>query len=391
MKGRVLLAMMLVTTVLSAPVLSTTALSTTVQSAKVQELPYQVTIVAEDLNYPWSLAFMADGSYLVTERTGKLKHLSAKGTLLAEVAPALPGLYVAAQGGVLEVLLPAAFHQNQQLLLSYVCGDDKANTLCLASARWQQGQLTDIQQIFKAKPYRQGAAHYGGRMVQLPDNSILLTLGDGFDYREQAQNPANHLGKIIRLQSDGSIPADNPFVGQAGFASEIYSMGHRNVQGIVWDNAANRVYSHEHGPRGGDELNIIEPGKNYGWPVATRGIDYTGARVSPFRQYPGMQEPIWHWSPSIAPAGMTLYQGSLFANWQGDLFVTALAGKALHHLQIKEGKVVAEQKLLTERNQRLRDVRTGPDGALYLLTDSDKGQLLRLSPQPEPATSAQVQ
>ncbi len=366
-RDSVLLAMMLVTTVLS-----TTALA----------LPYQVAIVAEDLNYPWSLAFMPDGSFLITERTGKLKQLSAAGALLAEVAPALPDLYVAAQGGLLEVLLPAAFSQNQQLLLSYVCGNDKANTLCLASARWQQAQLTDIKQIFIAKPYRQGASHYGGRMVQLPDGSVLLTLGDGFDYREQAQNPANHLGKIIRLQLDGTIPADNPFVGQAGFASEIYSMGHRNVQGIVWDNSAKRVYSHEHGPRGGDELNIIQPGKNYGWPVATRGIDYTGARVSPFRQYPGMLEPIWHWSPSIAPAGMTLYQGSLFVDWQGDLFVAALAGKALHHLQMEEGMVVAEHKLLTERNQRLRDVRTGPDGALYLLTDSDNGQLLRLSPQP---------
>jgi len=210
---------------------------------------------------------------------------------------------------------------------------------------------------------------------------VLLTLGDGFDYREQAQNPANHLGKIIRLQRDGAIPADNPFVGQAGVAGEIYSMGHRNVQGIVWDNATKNVYSHEHGPRGGDELNIIQPGKNYGWPVATRGIDYTGARVSPFRQYPGMLEPIWHWSPSIAPAGMTLYQGELFPDWQGDLFITALAGRALHRLQLKEGKVVAEHILLTERNDRLRDVRSGPDGALYLLTDSANGQLLRLSPQ----------
>ncbi|WP_290616751.1 MULTISPECIES: PQQ-dependent sugar dehydrogenase [unclassified Arsukibacterium] len=361
--------------------LSATLLSTTLLSKKALALPYQVTTVAEELNYPWSLAFMADGSYLVTERTGKLKQLSADGALLAATAPALPGLYVAAQGGLLEVLLPAAFQQNQQLLLSYVCGDAKANTVCLASARWQQGQLTDIQQIFIAKPYRQGAAHYGGRMLQLPDGSVLLTLGDGFDYREQAQNPANHLGKIIRLQRDGAIPADNPFVGQAGVAGEIYSMGHRNVQGIVWDNATKNVYSHEHGPRGGDELNIIQPGKNYGWPVATRGIDYTGARVSPFRQYPGMLEPIWHWSPSIAPAGMTLYQGELFPDWQGDLFITALAGRALHRLQLKEGKVVAEHILLTERNDRLRDVRSGPDGALYLLTDSANGQLLRLSPQ----------
>lgn len=349
-------------------------------SLKVLAVPYQLTTLAKDLNYPWSLAFLPDNSMLLTERTGKLKHLSAEGELLAAVAPALPELYVAAQGGLLEVLLPDTFEQNQQLLLSYVCGDTDANTLCLATARWQQQQLTDIKLIFKAEPYRQGAAHYGGRMLQLPDGSILLTLGDGFDYREQAQNPANHLGKIVRLNPDGSIPADNPFALQGGYAPQIYSLGHRNVQGIVLDRVTQQLYSHEHGPRGGDELNIIVPGQNYGWPVATRGIDYTGARVSPFRQYPGMVEPIWHWSPSIAPAGMTLYRGGLFLDWQGDLFITALAGKALHQLVMENGKVVAEQLLLTELNSRLRDVRTGPDGALYVLTDSASGKLLRLTP-----------
>ncbi|MDX1677449.1 PQQ-dependent sugar dehydrogenase [Arsukibacterium sp.] len=349
-------------------------------SLQVLAVPYQLTTVAEDLNYAWSLAFLPDNSMLVTERTGNIKQFTAKGELIAEVSPALPELYVAAQGGLLEVLLPDGADKTPLVLLSYVCGDASANTLCLASGRWQQQQLTDIRQIFKAKPYRQGAAHYGGRMVQLPDSSILLTLGDGFDYREQAQNPANHLGKIVRLNPDGSIPADNPFVLQAGYAPEIYSLGHRNVQGIVWDNTQQLIYSHEHGPRGGDELNIIQPGNNYGWPVATRGIDYTGARISPFRHYPGMVEPIWHWSPSIAPAGMTLYQGSLFSDWQGDLFITALAGKALHHLNIENGKVVSEQLLLTGLNSRLRDVRTGPDGALYILTDGASGELLRLTP-----------
>ena len=353
-------------------------------SLKTEALPYQVSTVADDLNYPWSLAFMPDGSMLVTERTGSLKQLSSTGDVIANVAPALPELYVAAQGGLLEVLLPTAYSQNQQLLLSYVCGDASANTLCLAEGRWHQQQLTDIRLLFKAEPYRKGAAHYGGRMVQLPDASILLTLGDGFDYREQAQNPANHLGKIVRLKLDGSVPADNPFVGQAGYAAEIYSMGHRNVQGIVWDDANGLVYSHEHGPRGGDELNIIQPGKNYGWPVATRGIDYTGARISPFRQYQGMVEPVWDWSPSIAPAGMTLYQGALFPDWQGNLFITALAGKALHRLEIVNGKVVTEQLLLTDLNSRFRDVRTGPDGALYILTDSASGKLLRLLPQQQP-------
>lgn len=366
-------------------VAKTASLLLLISSLQVLAAPYQLTTVAEDLNYPWSLAFLPDNSMLVTERTGKLKYLSAEGELLASMVLELPELYVAAQGGVLELLLPDAFGQNQQLILSYVCGDADANTLCLATARFGQQQLTDIQLIFKAEPYRKGAAHYGGRMLQLADGSILLTLGDGFDYREQAQNPANHLGKIVRLMPDGSIPADNPFAQQAGYAPQIYSLGHRNVQGIVLDRVTQQIFSHEHGPRGGDELNIIQAGNNYGWPVATRGIDYTGARVSPFKQYPGMVEPIWHWSPSIAPAGMTLYRGGLFPDWQGDVFITALAGKALHHLQIKNGKVVAEQPLLTELNSRLRDVRTGPDGAIYVLTDSANGKLLRLTPLP-PAT-----
>lgn len=350
-------------------------------SLSVRALPYQVETVVDQLDSPWSLAFLADGSFFITEGAGKLKHYTAQGQLQAEATLSLPGLFVAGQGGLLEVLVPATFVQNQLLLLSYVCGDAKANTVCLATARWQDQTLTDIKQRFKAMPYRVGAAHYGGRMLQLPDSSILLTLGDGFDYREQAQNPANHLGKIVRLQLDGTIPDDNPFISAAGFAPEIFTLGHRNVQGIVYDSINSRIYSHEHGPRGGDELNILKSGENYGWPVATRGIDYTGARVSPFRQYPGMTEPLWHWTPSIAPAGMTLYQGQLFPDWQGNLFITALAGKALHRLQLKNDKVVTEALLLTELNSRLRDVRTGPDGALYVLTDGSNGRLLRLTPQ----------
>ena len=350
-----------------------------VLSLKVQAVPYQVTTVAEQLNYPWSLAFLPDGSMLLTERTGKLKQLSATGEVTAQVAPALPELYVAAQGGLLEVLVPEAFSQNQQLLLSYVCGDANANTLCLATARWDQQQLTDIRQVFKAEPYRKGAAHYGGRMLQLPDNSILLTLGDGFDYREQAQNPANHLGKIVRLLPDGSVPADNPFIDQAGYASEIYSMGHRNVQGIVWDSTNKLVYSHEHGPRGGDELNIIQAGNNYGWPVATFGVDYSGAQITPFRSRPGMEDPRVDWTPSIAPSGMTLYRGEQFPDWQGDLLVTALVAREVRRVALDGDRVTGEQALFGDIGQRLRDIKAGPDGALYILTDLPQGRVLRIS------------
>lgn len=340
----------------------------------------QVQSVATALDSPWSLAFLPDGGYLVTERTGHLLQLSAEGAILSRSQPALPNLFVAAQGGLLDITLAADFAQSGKLFLSYSCGNINANSTCLASAQWRDGQLSAIRPIFRAKPDRQGAAHYGGRMALLPDNTLLLTLGDGFDYREQAQNKANHLGKIVRLTENGEVPTDNPFVGQGDVAAEIYTLGHRNVQGIFYDKLTDTLYSHEHGPKGGDELNLLQAGNNYGWPVATYGVDYTGARISPFTEFAQMQAPLHVWTPSIAPAGMTLYRGELFPEWQGNIFVSALAGRALHRLVLDDNKVVAEEVLLTELNSRLRDVRTGPDGALYLLTDGANGALLRLLP-----------
>lgn len=341
----------------------------------------QLETIASDLDYPWALAPLADGSFLVTERTGQLKKLSASGETLFTIAPALPELYVAAQGGLLDLLLLPDFANSGRLLLSYSCGSQTANTTCLASATLKDAQLTEIQPLFQAKPLRRGAAHYGGRMALLPDNTVLLTLGDGFDYREQAQNKTNHLGKIVRLQPDGSVPADNPFVAEPAAAPEIYTLGHRNVQGIVFDPLSQQVYSHEHGPRGGDELNLLQAGSNYGWPVATAGVDYTGARISPYTEFNNMTNPLHVWTPSIAPSGMALYQHPRYPQWQGNLFVTALAGKRLHRLELVDGKVVAEHSMLAELNSRLRDVRSGPDGAVYILTDSAQGQLLRLTPR----------
>lgn len=341
----------------------------------------KVQTLTEGLEYPWSLSFLPSGGFLLTERSGQLVTLGSDGQVLQKLDVNLPDLYAASQGGLLEVLLAEDFAQSGRLFLSYVCGTANANSVCLASASWQENQLTDVKQIFRATPDRRGAAHYGGRMVQLPDQSLVLTLGDGFDYREQAQNKANHLGKIVRLQQDGSVPADNPFVGQAAVAAEIFTLGHRNVQGIVYDAATGKLWSHEHGPKGGDELNLLQAGVNYGWPVATTGIDYTGARISPFTRFTGMAEPVYQWSPSIAPAGMTLYRGEAFPQYQGNILITALAGKALHRLVLDGDKVVEEEKLLTELDSRLRDVRTGPDGLIYILTDGPAGKLLRLTPQ----------
>lgn len=341
----------------------------------------KVQTLTEGLEYPWSLSFLPSGGFLLTERSGQLVTLGSDGQVLQKLDVNLPDLYAASQGGLLEVLLAEDFAQSGRLFLSYVCGTANANSVCLASGNWQDNQLTDVKQIFRATPDRRGAAHYGGRMVLLPDQSLVLTLGDGFDYREQAQNKTNHLGKIVRLQQDGSVPADNPFVGQAAVAAEIFTLGHRNVQGIVYDTATGKLWSHEHGPKGGDELNLLQAGVNYGWPVATTGIDYTGARISPFTRFTGMAEPVYQWSPSIAPAGMTLYRGEAFPQYQGNILITALAGKALHRLVLDGDKVVEEEKLLTELDSRLRDVRTGPDGLIYILTDGPAGKLLRLSPQ----------
>lgn len=341
----------------------------------------KVQILTEGLEYPWSLSFLPSGGFLLTERSGQLVTLGSDGQVLQKLDVNLPEFYAAAQGGLLEVLLADNFAQSGRLFLSYVCGTANANSVCLASASWQDNQLAEVKQIFRATPDRRGAAHYGGRMVQLPDQSLVLTLGDGFDYREQAQNKANHLGKIVRLQQDGSVPADNPFVGQAAVATEIFTLGHRNVQGIVYDAATAKLWSHEHGPKGGDELNLLQAGVNYGWPVATTGIDYTGARISPFTRFTGMAEPVYQWSPSIAPAGMTLYRGEAFPQYHGNIFITALAGKALHRLVLDGDKVVQEERLLTSLDSRLRDVRTGPDGLIYILTDGPAGKLLRLTPQ----------
>ncbi|HEY0921438.1 PQQ-dependent sugar dehydrogenase [Rheinheimera pacifica] len=341
---------------------------------------YQLKVLADNLNYPWALVFLPDGDMLLTERSGTVKRLAADGSERFSIQPALPDLLQAAQAGLQDIILAPDFAANSRILLSYACGTLKANNTCLASAELTASGLDNIKRIFQAQPLKSGAAHFGGRIAFLPDNSLVLTLGDGFDYREQAQNPANHLGKIVRLNTDGSVPQDNPFVNKPGYAAEIYSLGHRNVQGIFYDTQSQTLYSHEHGPRGGDELNIISAGENYGWPVATKGIDYTGARVSPYTAFSGMQVPVWGWTPSIAPAGMTLYRGELFPQWQGNIFVAALAAKSVYRLQIEKHQVVHEQVLFSELKQRIRDVRSGPDGALYLLTDSDKGQLIKVTP-----------
>lgn len=349
-------------------------------SSLAQAMDYRIETVTEGLEHPWSLAFLPDGRMLVTERVGRLRIIEQDGRLNPQPVAGLPEVFAAAQAGLMEVQLDPEFASNQQIYLTYAYGTVKANNTRLAKARLVDGQLQDVQVLFSALPAKAGAAHYGGRLAFLPDNSLVLTLGDGYDLREQAQDRSNHIGKIVRLNRDGSIPKDNPLVGQAGAAAEIYSLGHRNVQGIVYDAERQRLYSHEHGPRGGDELNLIEPGNNYGWPLITFGIDYTGAQISPYTELPGLQQPLLHWTPSVAPSSLTIYRGELFPQWQGDLFASTLAERSVRRIRLQDGKLAGEEVLFEELEARIRDVRSGPDGALYLLTDSPDGQLLRVLP-----------
>lgn len=339
---------------------------------------YQVELVAEGLATPWDMAFLPDGSALVTERNGGVKWL--RDGVLQDVAGGPDDVFAQGQAGLFDLALSPAFATDGLVYLSYASGTADANTPALYRARFENGALVDGETLFRAEPMRDTDAHYGARLAVLPDGTLLMTAGEGFAYREEAQVRSNHLGALLRLNPDGSAPADNPFFDEGGAAAFVYSYGHRNMQGIVIDPESGVIWTHEHGPQGGDELNRITPGDNYGWPIATLGIDYNGARISPFFDHDGFHAPDWVWTPSIAPSGLALYDGDLFADWQGDLLISALAGQAVHRLDLEAGEVVAEERLLFERGQRIRQVLTGPDGAIWLLAESPQGQILRLTP-----------
>jgi len=342
---------------------------------------YEIETLARGLEHPWSLAFLPDGRMLVTERPGRLRMLTAEGELLPDAVNGVPEVFASAQAGLFDVLPARDFEQSRAIYLSYACGTLQANHACLARAELGEEGLDNVTEIFRVQPAKQGNAHYGGRLAWLPDNTLVLTLGDGFDYREQAQRRDNHIGSIVRLNPDGSVPADNPFASSGRYQGEIYSYGHRNVQGLVYDSDQDRLIAHEHGPRGGDEINIIHPGANYGWPITTHGLDYTGARITPFKERDGIEPPLLHWTPSIAPSGMALYSGDLFPQWQGDLLVGGLVTRQVHRVRLKNGQAKQVGVLFGELGERIRDVRTGPDGAIYLLTDSTDGRVLKVTTQ----------
>jgi glucose/arabinose dehydrogenase len=340
---------------------------------------YRLTPVAGGLDYPWCVAFLPDGELLVTERTGALRRISNTG----EVGPAIEGVpevLVRGQGGLFDVVLHPDFADNQMIYLSYAQGEPKANATHLARGRLEGNVLSDVEVIFKVTPNKRTPQHYGAKFLFLPDGTILLTTGDGFNHREAAQNRAGLLGKTVRINADGSVPADNPYVGEDGSNPFVWSYGHRNPQGLAMDPATGTVYLHEHGPRGGDEINVLRPGKNYGWPIISYGIDYSGALVTPYTEMPGLEQPMKYWVPSIAPSGFAVYRGDVFPEWNGDLFVGALVDKEVRRVDLEDGLEVAEEALFSELGARIRDLRVSPDGYLYVVTDASPGQIIRVDP-----------
>ncbi|GAC1630444.1 MAG: hydrophobic compound transporter HcuB [Nevskia sp.] len=339
---------------------------------------YIVVEVARGLQFPWSLAFLPDGRLLVTERPGRLRVVDRDGRLSAPIA-GLPPVYAQGQGGLLDVALDPAFASNHRVYLSYAEPDafGKAGT-AVARAVLGDGVLTGLEVIYRQEPKAEGGAHFGSRLAFAPDGTLFITQGDRYLHRDGAQDLSNDFGKIVRLNPNGSVPLDNPFVRTAGARPEIWSYGHRNLQGAAIEPATDRLWTHEHGAQGGDEINHPEAGRNYGWPVITWGIDYDGSKIGEGTSKAGMEQPVHYWTPSIAPSGMAFYSGGVFPQWRGNLFVGSLKFGFLDRIELKGDKVMREQRLLSELGERIRDVRQGPDGCLYVLTDNVDGRVLRL-------------
>ncbi|MFO7483701.1 PQQ-dependent sugar dehydrogenase [Oceanibaculum nanhaiense] len=341
-----------------------------------------VETVARGLENPWSLAFLPDGRMLVTERPGRLRIIGQGGAVSAPLE-GVPEVAAGGQGGLLDVILGPDFADSRLIYLSFAePGEGSANGTAVARGRLSADgrRIEGLEVIFSQKPKIASRLHFGSRLAFGRDGTLYATTGERFGNRDMAQDLDNHLGKLIRLEPDGSVPADNPFVGQAGALPEIFSYGHRNPQGMTVHPVTGRLWLHEHGARGGDEINLPEAGKNYGWPVISYGVHYSGARIGEGTSKPGMEQPIHYWDPSIAPSGMAFYHRGAIPAWEGNLFVGALAGQHLARLEIEGERVTGEEKLLGDLGARFRDVRMGPDGNLYALTDSDEGRILRIRP-----------
>jgi aldose sugar dehydrogenase len=341
------------------------------------KLAARVTDVARGLEHPWGLAFLPDSRLLVTERPGRLR-LVTNGQL-SEPLAGVPAVYGRGQGGLLDVALGPGFAQDRLVYLSFSEPGEGGAGTAVARGRLGECGLEGTHVIWRQQPKVDGPNHWGSRLVFRPDGTLFVTLGERYAYRERAQDLSVTLGKIVRINPDGTVPRDNPFVGRDGVRPEIWSYGHRNIQAAALD-ARGQLWTVEHGARGGDELNNPQPGKNYGWPVITYGVDYSGARIGIGTAHPGMEQPVYYWDPVIAPSGAAFYTGAAFPEWRGDLLVGSLRPGALVRLRIDSGRVIQEERYLGDLGERIRDVRQGPDGAIYLLTDSPRGRILRLDP-----------
>ena len=345
----------------------------------------RVQPVAQALAYPWAVAFLPQGRFLVTEKPGRLRRIDAQGAISAPLQ-GLPPIAVRDQGGLLDIVTDSDFARNRTLYFCYAEPDatpgSQANSTALARARLSDDEtrLEDLRVIFSQKPKVAGHQHFGCRIAEARDGTLFLTLGERYHRRDDAQKLDNHLGKVVRIHKDGSVPADNPFVGRAGALPEIWSYGHRNPQGatLMPDGT---LWIHEHGPQGGDEINIPLAGRNYGWPVVTFGENYGGGKIGVGSAAPGMEPPLHYWVPSIAPSGMALLTSDRYGPaWKGNLFVGSLKFGFLDRIELSGQTVRAEHRLLEDGRERIRDVRQGPDGLLYVLTDAANGRLLRLQP-----------
>lgn len=346
------------------------------------EQTFTVSELADGLEHPWGMSLLPNGDILITERPGRLRLLTATG-LQATAISGVPEVLARGQGGLLDVAIDPAFSDNQYVYLCYAATgkDGKGTELVRGVLRGNPGQqsLDQLSTLFQAQPKTsRGSNHFGCRITFDNNGLLYLSLGDRFHAMDEAQNADNHLGTIVRLHADGTIPADNPF--PAGDAPEVYSYGHRNVQGLTIRPSDGSVWANEHGPRGGDEVNRIEAGVNYGWPAITYGINYIGTKISDKTSDPGMAQPVVYWVPSIAPSGMAFYHGDAFPEWRGNLFVGSLKFTHLRRLVMKGDRVIEQQELLRDREERIRDVRVGADGFIYLLTDSRNGKVLLLKP-----------
>jgi aldose sugar dehydrogenase len=337
---------------------------------------------------PWSLAFLPDGRFLISEKHGGLRIVSPDGWATDRLDGTPPNVFAKVDSGLLDVVLDPDFMRNQMIYLAFAEGNEQANRTAIWKARLERDRLVEGRVIFRVNESKAQPSHPGGRLLFLEDGTLLLTVGDGFDLRDKAQDPASHLGKVLRLDRDGRAPRDNPFVGKTGYAPEIFTLGHRNIQGLAYDPVTKTIWSHEHGPRGGDEINVLTAGRNYGWPRASFGIDYDGSLITDRQHIEGSDDPRFVWSPSIAPSGLAMYHGTRFPQWQGKLMVGGLATRSLVIVRVGDkGLLREERRVLGGLERRIRDVRVSPAGDVFVLTDEAEGALLRVHPADDEGTS----